>query len=136
MSRWKIQHTTITYAERELLTAGDTLEDTQLELTTTYGTDTLALVGRPAAAAVDNGNAYGELTLPVCRDYETIDAAMSALVELQTWADAHPLGELTISGYANVPPATWNAALRTLSLRITLAPNGYRVVATWSWALT
>lgn len=134
MARWKITHTTITYAERAILDQGCYLADTEAELTWTYGTDTRGIVGSPRAILINRGNASGEFSLPVCRDYPTANAAFASMIEQKAWADYSPQGKLIINSEGHA--MTYNAALLSLNTKITLAPKGYRVITEWTFALT
>lgn len=98
MARLPIKHVTLEYAGREILMPGAkiSLEEGEMSLPWSYGTDAVGLVGAARAMVVDNGNARGSLTLPVVQDYPSIEAALTALVELKEWADEHTVGVLRL----------------------------------------
>lgn len=134
MARWKINRVSVNYAGRDLLVPGAFLEDTEAELKISYGTESRALVGRSRALPVDNGNAEGELSLPISCDYPNADQALIALAEAQTWADAHTLGVLRLSVPGFI--LSYRAALNELSSKLTLCPSGVRLTLTYAFILS
>lgn len=104
MPRWKLKHTTITYAGRIIVAPDSRLEDTNAELNWGYTAETVDLVGRARPAIRTRGNTSGSLSLPVVTDYPDADAAFAAAVELRAWAEGAQRGELVIT--TGTPPDT------------------------------
>lgn len=140
MTHWKIKHTAITYAGREILAPGSRLEDTELILAKNYNAEATPTVTRRALIHT-TGNPTGELTFTTIADYHDKNSAIAAQIELQTWADTHQTGQLTIAAVpadASAPSASLiaysaPAALVSITTRLTLAPRAIRLITDWNF---
>lgn len=133
--------TTITYATRVLISpsSGASLEDSELSVTSSLNAELLPTVaGVPYPTS--NRNVTGEVRLAVVKDYATQYDAMVAKKDEEAFANANPVGTLTVStkkpDSSGVAMSSYTGALTSLTHTLSAAGRKVRVITQWDFAFS
>ena len=130
--RLKSKKTTIEYAGRVLVGPGDYFDGESISGERTYTTTGVSLVMSASPSIENYGNASGSQTFSTSRDFDDFEALMRYLLDVTSFADNNPKGDLLISvGDAG---KAYDAGLVSLNYEITLVAS-CRLLLTWEFLL-